>query len=352
MATIRPRAEVAREHTAYHLVRRAQASIAGYLHFGDGDLSKFLARDSFQIMATKLTDQFFPHSTGLAIHAQITELYLVHLIMAPVLQRLPLTCRYDWHRGHVLGFFRRNASGRIGRFHVTIREVDRTYQPDSLAIALELIGIHDADMAAVLLDLHRHHAGGKTLKDLLAHQLFDPVLLCSLKQGYELRHGNRLIRVEKTQFPGSIDLRREPVTVLDYQLRSSVHRDGHYLEILISDTCLSEFRENIKSLLNVASSPAYKVKKVKDCIHDLVERTRHVRSAFAQLKELQIWLATKLRKLAGTEPEVKVLPQLLVNQWLQRADHRLYLKAPSFFFSPTSHDEKTFCKFFSPYREV
>ncbi|NTV48724.1 MAG: hypothetical protein HGB32_14990 [Geobacteraceae bacterium] len=351
MPLIKLRAETLAHSTAFHLVVRAQSSIASYLHFGNGDLSKFLERDSFLAIATRLTDHFFHRSAALAIHAQVVDLYLALLIMAPILQRLPLSAKFDWHRGHLTGFFRSHVNGRKKRYHFASRTVNRTYSPEDLVANLDRLGVHDAGIVALLLDLYRRHAGGTALKDLLAHQLFDPILMSTLKQGYELRHGNRFFRLEKAPFPGSIDLRREAVTLLDFQMFSVEHTGGHHLEIFIAENSLAEFRENVTSLLGSATDPEYKAKRIETYIRDLVERTRPARSALPQLLELKLWLITKLRKLAGNSPEVMILPHLLVNLWLQRSDSRLYLKDPNFFLN-SSHSEKTFVTFFSPYREV
>jgi len=352
MPNVEFRSKTTNDRTAFSLVRRAQASIAAFLHFGNGDLFKYLERDSFQTMANKLADHYFHRSTALAIHAQVKELYLTLLILAPILQRLPLSSKFDWHRGHVLGHFRRNASGKIGRYHVSIREVIRAYQPDLLAANLEAIGIHDAGMVAVLQDLYRRHAGGSVLKDLLAHQLFDPILMASQKQGFELRFGNRLLRMEKSAFESSVDLRNQDFTVLDFCIRSLEHRGGRHLEITISEKCFSEFRQRIKAVIASSASPEYKLTIIENRLRDFVERTRHARSALPQVQELKIWLANKLRGLAGTSKEATVLPNLLVNLWLQRVDSSLYLKSPTFFLDPTTIEEKTYLSFFSPYREV
>jgi len=352
MAEIRHKSDVMATQNAYRLVRRSQAAIACYLHFGAGDLSKYLDRDSFQIMATRLAEHFFHRSTGLAIHAQIVELYHALLILAPILQRLPLSCKFDWHRGHVLGFCRRNASGQAGRFHVSIREVERAYLPELLAANLELTGIHDADMVAVLQDYYRRHCGGTALKDLLAHQIFDPIMMASMKDGFELRHGSQLLRMERTPFEGSVDLRSQSVTVLDFCIRSVEHRGGRHLEITISEECLADFREHINRVVAASASPEYKLTTIENRLRDFAERTRPARSALPQIMELRIWLANKLRGLAGTSQVAKVLPNFLVNQWLLRVDPRLYLKSPTFFLDPSAIDEKTFMTFFSPYREV
>jgi len=64
----------------YHLLRRSQASIAGFRHFDNGDLAKFLERDLFLAFAEKLTDHYFHRSKGLAIHGQVKEISLAQLV--------------------------------------------------------------------------------------------------------------------------------------------------------------------------------------------------------------------------------------------------------------------------------
>lgn len=351
MAEVKSLSNVMNDRAAFHLVRRAQSTIAIYQNFDGGDLAQYLERASFETMAARLTKHFFPNVTEQAVNKLVIDLYTSQLIMAPILQRLPLSAKFDWHRGHLLSFLRMNTCRRRGRFHVAVREVPRMYQPDVLAHVLSLVGIRDSLMVEVLLDLHRRHAGGITLKDHLAYQIFDPLLLSTKKEGFELRHGNHLIRLEKEAFLGSRDLRQEALELLDFQIRSVQHKEGAFLEIRVSQRCLNLFREQIKTLLNTPAEPVFKIRKIEDCIRNLVEQTRHARSAFEQLQELRQWLANKLQPLAGTHSEVKLLPQLLVNKWLQRSDFSLFVKSPNFFFDPTQHNEKTFTTFFSPYRE-
>jgi hypothetical protein len=351
MATITSKAQRLLSNTAYHMVRRAQASIGSYLNFGTGDLTQYLERESFTLMATRLTDRYFNRSKDLQINKQVISIYISLLIMAPILQRLPLSFRFDWHRGHLLSFIRTNSSGSVGRFHVAQREVKRNYQPDLLAANLAAFGIHDGGVVAVLQDLYRRHSGGTTLQHRLAHQLFDPIMLVTEKQGYELRIGNHLLRMEKLPFEGSTDLRRAAYTLLDFSIRSVAHNGGYHLEIQIAESCIAEFRQHVDRIMDSSVAPDYKQTAVENRIRDFVERTRSARSAKPQILELKRWLANKVRKLAGASPEAKLLSELLVNLWLQRVDAHLYVKSPNFFFSPEQHDEKTYTVFFSPYRE-
>ena len=63
---------------------------------------------------------------------------------AALLQRLPLSAKNDWHRGHLVSWFRCNCNGRRRRYHFRVREIARDYQPDLLAANLWQCGIHDA----------------------------------------------------------------------------------------------------------------------------------------------------------------------------------------------------------------
>ena len=352
MASVNLRSTQLCDSGAFHLMRRGQANIAMHRHFEDGDLARFLERDSFNVIAERLTDKFFHKSEGLVLHELVKAIYLVMLILAPIIQMLPLSAKMDWHRGHFLSWYRTNATNVRKRFHCRVRTVERTFQPAQLAANLAQLGIHDAVMLPVILDLYKRHYGGATLKDTLAHQLFDPIMLLNGKIGYELRHGNSLCRLERHPFDGSFDLRSTSFTVLDYSLISREDKTGRHLETTICDGTLADFRTVVKGILNSTSSPEYKVARIEQSIRDLVERTRYARTALPQLMELKTWLANKLSGLAATRAAANQLPNLLVNLWLQRTDSRMFLKKPTFFLDPSEIEEKTYLNFFSPYREV
>lgn len=352
MATIRQRTEQLHVGMAYHLVRRAQAAIAAYRHFGQGDLSKYLERDAFGTLAQRIAEYFFSKSRNLAIFGQVLELYRVLLVMAPILQRLPLSAHFDWHLGHILGWFRRNATGRVQRFYFQNRCLEMGYQPGLLEANLETLGIHDGGMVAILLDLYRRHAGGVTLKDRLAHQLFDPILMSGAKSGYELRIASGLYRLEKSHFEHAIDLRERSATVLEFVIHTVENRKGWHLEIQLSEARLAKFRADVKRILNSTAAPVRKVLLIEGCIRDFMETARWARSARPQMDELRRWLANKLRPLAATLPEANHLPGRLTTLWFQRVDGKLYVKEPNFFLDPKLIEEKTYIVFFSPFREV
>lgn len=351
MVTIRNKGTMIAQNAAYKVVRRSQERIASYRHFGHGDLSRYLESDAFEIMATRLTGHYFHRSKELGIYNQAKDLYVAVLIMAPILQRLPLSAKFDWHQGHVTSFVRRLISKNVNRCHFRSREIPRRYVPDLLIENLEGLGIHDTAMIDVLQDLHRCHAGGTTLRHLLAHQIFDPLFLLNVREGHELRFGNKLFRLERDSFEGSIDLRSKRATLLNFVI--SVREDGQrHLEIIISPQVLGAFQERIGQLLNSCLDPKAKIRLIQAAIHDLTESTRPARTARDQIKEVKIWLANKLRPLSATAPEAKTLPDILMNQWLLRVDSKCYFKKPTFFFDREAVDETLYRSFFSPYREV
>lgn len=351
MATIKPSSEATAKQNDYYLLRRAQAAIAAYLNFGNGDLSKYLDRPAFNCMAEKLAAHYF-HISSALVQALVMQIYLVLLVLSPVLQRQPMSCKFDWHAGHILSFIRRNTSSKVGRVHAAVRADDRSYQPDRMAANLEALGIRDAEMVAVVLDLYRHHAGGTTLKDKLAHQLFDPLIMLPERQGFELRYGNLFLRLERSPFDGSVDLRKESLDFLGYSIRSVKHHGGKHLEIKIADANIAQFHEHIKRINAAAADPDYKIAAITSRIEDFVQHAKFARTGLHQIKEQKLWLTNQMQNLACVKPNAKVLPNLLINRWLDVVDSGLHFKQPSFFWDPNNVDEKTYIKFFSPYREV
>jgi hypothetical protein len=352
MATIRPASQLLLKNTAYFLVRRAQARIAAYRNCGDGDLAMFLDRESFDTMAKRLAEYYFHKSANLAIYGQVEELFKIALIMAPILQRIPCSSKYDWHRGHLLSWFRINISCRRKRFHLSILDNNRIYKPEQFGTRLEALGIRDALMVEVLRDIYRRHAGGTALKDTLAHQIFDPLLFTNDNNANLLRHGAHVYQLDKVRSANSVDLRAKSAVVLDYRIKAVQMNERYHLDIKISDACLKEFQADIKYILKLTSSPTEKVERIENKIRNLVERTRSARSALPQIERLKQWLSAKVKPLSANTAEAAVLPCLLVNMWLKRVDSRLYVKSLNMFFDPTKYDEETFMTFFSPYREV
>lgn len=351
MAETRSTTDAMLERTAYTLVRRAQAAIAGYRHFGPGDLCRFLERPAFEAVATRLAAKYFHRSTNLALYQAVINLYVIYLIVAPLLQRVPYSSKLDWHPGHVLSWFRRYCAGRPGRVHVAVNEVPRIFAPDTLLANLEALGLHDGEFNALLLDQFRRGYGQPTVQGRLLNTLFDPLMMLAGREGFALRLGNRYFRAEKAPFPGSSDLRKSFLAVGNYRVGVRNHASGQHLEICISDERLHAFRQAVKEILKGKAEPAFKHRLVREEIRDFVEKTRFARSAETQVVELKHWLQTKLRSLSGTVKKFKELPDFLVKSWFDRGDHRFYLSRPNFFLDHSTVPEEVFLTFFSPYRE-
>lgn len=77
----------------YLLVRRAQASITSYCHFGKKHLSTYLDRPAFQELAQELAQKYFHKSISNAVFPEIVDVYAAYLVISSLLQRLPLSVR-------------------------------------------------------------------------------------------------------------------------------------------------------------------------------------------------------------------------------------------------------------------
>lgn len=354
MASIRLSCEAMSHTMAYSQVRRAQAAIADFHHFGDGDLSRYLGRPAFEEMAGRLAQKFFHHSKELAMFNHVQELFMLFLVMAPIFQRSPYSTKLDWHTGHVLGWFRTYCAGPPHRVFAAIREVPRQFDPDKLTANLTALGVRDGEFIALLIDHYRRSYGESTVRGRLANALFDPIMLFGDRQGFELRVANRLYRVEKGPFTGSVDLRKTDLKVGDYLVKVASNdkgKSGSHLEIDMTDDVMKTFRTAVKNIVGGNANPSYKLHLIRREIIDFTERVRFARSAQPEMMELKHWLASKVRGLAGNIREFNGLPNELMYQWHQRLDSRLHLSHPNFFLDPKTVTEEVYMTFFSPYRE-
>jgi len=352
MAVINSLSTKLEQNTAYYQLRRSQARIASFLHFRTGSLSRYLKSTSFKLMANRLAEKYFHLSQGAAMYESIVELYMILLIIAPILQRIPLSMRFDWHTGHVLSVFRADCSRRRNRIFYACREIPREYAPETLSANLQRLGIHDAIMVKWLHKLYDRHTGGKGLQHTLANQLFDPIMLLHVMTGRELRVGNRLHRLEKTEFQECVDIRRSPAAVFDYLVLCVDDAKGRHTDIKLSDAAISRFKYRVTNILAQSNSPAFKEQLITSAIDDFSMRSRWARSSLEQILGLKSWLAGKLTALSATQADVRRLPDILVNTFLMQVDTKLYFKAPNFFLNRDSVIEKAYFNIFTPYREV
>jgi hypothetical protein len=337
---------------AFSMVRNAQASIALYQNFTDGDLAKFLVRDSFNTVAQALAEKYFPQMKDMAVFAEIILLYVMHLIMAPILQRITRSAGYDWNAGHLLSQFRRECSGRNKRHYFGVHPFTTSYHPNFLEYGISSLRINDTVFITELLDLYKKNCGGTRLRHQLARLLFDPILGIAAALFHEYRYGNCLYRLDMEPFEGSIDLRESWGTVYLYEVRVCELNGRYTMEIKLSDDFVKAFKKRIEAALLSGGKPALKYDHIKSHIFDFVERARWARTAKPQILELRSWMASKIRALSDTYQSAVALPDILVSNWLQRVDCEQYFRKPTFFLDRNEVGYERYLVLFSPYREA
>jgi hypothetical protein len=339
--------------TDFDLVARSQAEIACIQHFRDGRLSRYLEALSFNNMAYGIAEKYFYNSRDKAIYDHAARVIRALLIIAPVVQRQPLTVRFDWQPGHVLSHFRFYTKGNIRRFHFGVRCVERSYAPTLLIANLESMGIHDSMFVDELVELYDRYDAriNRTLQHKLADLVFDPVLMHGLQTGFELRQGNVFYRLGKQPFEGSSDLRYTWGTVMQYSIRTRENKQGgRYMEIRLTDKYLEDVRVRFKDALAGDNSPPAKVRFLYRIVFDVVQVARWAGSADHQISELSQWLTKQVSSLAGTMPAAYGVPKRLFSLWTEQRDNRLLFKVPNFFLYPDKVERDVYMNFFNPFR--
>lgn len=338
--------------TDFDVVTRIQADLACIQNFKTGSFNRLIADVPFTNLAHGFADKYFHRSADGVLIDHVTRVYRALLIMAPIIQREPLSVRFDWQAGHLLSHFRVYTKEAIGRFHFSVRLVHRVYDPDRLVRNLHDLGVHDQLLIDELLQLYdRFNMSSQLLQHRLATLLFDPLLLHGRKEGFELRHGRVLYRLEKYRFPGSVDLRNEAVQVLQYSIRSEQRvGGGRRLVILLNDEYLTSIKARYKGVLNSAIKPASKVRMLYRVSYDFLMVALWAKNAGPQILELSLWLAKKLSSLAGTFVPAHEVAKRLYGCWVKKRNGRLLLKAPNFFLAPERIDQDAYMQFFSPFR--
>lgn len=336
----------------FYLMRRGQAFITQRLHFGEGELCAFRDRSSFQSIAKICAEKYFHQAGEGDVFPFICELYTDVMIMAPILQRLPYSFKFDWTRAHVLSWFRTACNDNIKRFFFSTETCPRSYNVDLLRLNLETLGVHDSAYVDVLVEQFKRHYAGPYLRSDLANRIFDPICLLNQATGYRLRVGNIIYRLEKAPFPGSIDLREKQAKVLGaYRVRHVSKKAGSYLEIILTHDFTDQFKSVVTSIIESSASPRHKIYVINDRISDLLQTMKFARSSWPQAKDLQNWLVTKMRPLYGSLKDFKRREKGFRVEYLENRQDSLSLPTPNFFFNPKDVDLSTFLKYMSPYKE-
>lgn len=367
-------------------LRYLLAGIARCLCYYEKELQEVANSAPCRAVAARTTEHFFHNSRVSAIYADMVILFQYLITIAPILQRHQNSMGYDWHAGNVLTWFRVNTAVNVGRVFFSCEEHARVPDPQQLRMNLNHLKIHDQRFCETLEMLLRAYYGRKSVTGMLANTLFDPIMLCQLGDKNSLRVGNKLFRLEKRPFEGCIDLRKNSAVVLAYRIHRQerlekiplpghVHESGKnrrpktktvmrgMLEITIDEQHVSEFKQFTKTVLKSGLSIKYKVSVVDRRVGSFVASVRHARNGFEQIVSLSRWLRYRLEPLcrqanekAKKRPDplyelVPRLPDIMINKFLILSDYKRYFRRQNFFYDPHEHDELTFIRFFSPYRE-
>jgi len=371
----------------YLRLRFLLAGIARCLFFFDKELNEIMQGAPCRVFAARCTEHFFHKSRMAAMYGDMLLLFQCLVTITPVLQRQRNSMAFDWHHGHILTWFRVNTSAHVGRYYFSVEEHPRVHDPVLLRRNLKELKIVDSRFIDTLEMVFRAYYGRKGISGRLANTLFDPVMLSHLGEKSTLRVGNRLFRLEKKEFPGCIDLRRESAVVLAYRIRqvetteqvtlsargrvtnsrkstpkskTVTHR---MLEITIDEQHISEFKQFVKTVIKSGLSLKYKILVLDRRVGSFAFSVCYARNGFEQVLSLSRWLRYRLEPLRSQADEkarknpdylyelVHRFPEILVNKFMMNGDYRRFYRRPNFFFDPHQHDELTLVRFFSPYRE-
>lgn len=351
MPTIKSPAKVIAHNTAYNQVQRGQKRTASYLNYRTGFLSNYTKSNAFKIMAQRLAEKYFYQSINSVMFQEVITVFVMYLIMAPLLQRIPGSMKIDWHSGHILSLFRINCSRLRNRLRYAIRDIPRIYAPDILTANLRSLGVHDALMMRKLHMLYDRHCGGSGLQHDLANLILDPIMLLHEIKPNEMRVGNYLLRLERDKFPGSCDIRDVPAVIMGYQVQCFDTKGARSCEITVSEKSIRKFKYHISNVLQSSTSPGKKEQILLSAITDFAEQHKRAKSALPQIAELARWFEKELSVLHKTRIDTRPLPKILVNSYLQKVDNRLYIKSGNLFLAPELN-LNTYLNVFTPYREV
>lgn len=371
----------------YNRLRYLLAGIARCLTFYDKELLEAVNSASCRAFAARATEHYFHKSRFAAIYGDMMLMFQCLTVMAPILQRQLNSMGFDWHAGTILTWFRVNTAHSVRKYFYGCDEHPRVPDPLLLRSNLHHLGIYDQKFCELLEMIYRAYYGRRTVSGKLANVLFDPIMFCKLGDIKTLRVGNRIFRLEKKPFPGSIDLRSAQAVVFGYRIQrieweervplakgelpKTRKKDAvktkmvtrGMLEITIAEEHFSTFKNHVKTVLHSGLSLKYKIVILDRHVGAFVMSIRHARNSFEQIVELKRWLHHRLEPLrieADKKARVKPDPlydvlhrlsDIMVNKYLMLSNYQRYFRRPNFFYDPLEHDELTLLRFFSPYRE-
>lgn len=337
----------------YLKVRQAEARLVKLQEFGGTILSDAMQLRYVRNVAYKLTDKFFYNSRDLVIYQDMVRMYQLLLVCAPILQKLPLSTRFDWHNGHILSWFRRFSGGSVKRCFYAPYQFPRELDTAKMVRHLRThFRITDRGFIQEAVELYECYYGCTTVCGKLAAKMFDPIMLAPLQPGFALRVGTTFHRLEKSGFPGCVNLKQDKAIILDYCFSLVSGKKRRPAEVMLTTACLRTFKEKAKSVIDSDDSLSKKFGALSSLIAAFTPVTMFAYSAQPQILELRNHLRSKLRMVPLTENmDFRPLPNILHNAFLQKSSTRLHFPQPNFFYSPAMVGEKQFMVYLSPYRE-
>jgi len=260
--------------------------------------------------------------------------------------------KFDWSKGHVLTWFRTNCNDNVKRFFYSTATIPRDFDLYNLCTNLDQLGIHDKTYMGSLVEQYKRHYGGFSLRNHLAHCLFDPVVLLNKGQGYCLRTGNTIHRLEKEPYPGCVDISKRQVKVYDYRVQFIRKKSGNYLEITLAHDAIDRFKWAVTVVINSNAPIRHKLYTINERMNDFLAGAKWARSAWPQIKDLQNWLVSNLRPLYGGLKDARRKERDFRYSYTSNREDGLYLTIPNFFWDPRHIDMQRYLKFMSPYREI
>lgn len=334
-------------------LQRTQRTLAMGVH--SLDPAEVLARETWRLAASHLTQRWFPRSVDLAIGELIHTGYLHALWWYPILQqRCYGTYRPSWYRGTLLTWFRRSASRATGQWWYATQRIDAVATPEAaIRHARGLPGAGNpawiGDSLTFLADLAA--TGG--LKSEIAQYIVELLAFRDRDEAFQkafdyraLPHQRRALRAAKRGTVsylrhgpiihlladahrvgwddsglGWLDLREASVPVLDYRIRAArTDQDGRWrVGAALQEDVLALARASIKAIVTGNRPAPARLRELRRFLYAFEATHRYATGARKQFVELSRYAASQSKR--RLKPQLgqgidKMLPRLRVTNVL------------------------------------
>jgi hypothetical protein len=337
---------------AYYLYCRMSADHVKIGHFSGRELYQTIERPSVVFLAEKAVDKYFHQADGLTMKQDMQLMFKALLVMLPILSRIPGSLHPDQHCGHVLSWLRVYAGGNANRRFVSCREVPRVHNPALLKKRLEQLGIHDQRFIKVLVALFRAYYWRETVAGKLARVLFDPIMIEEAPaERHSLRIGNRVYTLHKEGCKKAIDMNKSPLILFDYLIRYDDSPEQRKVVITLSPEAVAKFKEDVRWIVGWNCSAKRRAAMLERCIDGFSNRAKWAKDGKTEVEALRSWLWRTLQPLETEGADVKHLPNVLMNLFLQKRVTELTRAKRNVFYTLHEVELRVFLNFLSPYRE-